>query len=64
MPAHWQDPAAGDAELGRPTLAETAQLIERFTTHTREDMTFAMPPMLKSRPPLSNTSQSSTTGSG
>ena len=31
----WQDPAAGDAQLGRPTLPQTATLVAQFTARTR-----------------------------
>jgi len=34
-PGDWQDPAAGDTQLGRPSLPHTDTLIERFAERTR-----------------------------
>ncbi len=31
----WQDPAAGDAQLGRPTLPQASALVEQFSARTR-----------------------------
>jgi hypothetical protein len=31
----WQDPAAGDAQLGRPTLPQASALVDQFSARTR-----------------------------
>ncbi|MBK7674890.1 MAG: hypothetical protein IPJ27_09035 [Candidatus Accumulibacter sp.] len=31
----WQDPAAGDAQLGRPTLPQASALVEQFSARTQ-----------------------------